>query len=654
MLAHFTNQGKAGFGPFRPKVVRGALYLMKTVYVDGQPCDTTDRLEALIEYIDVADRFETLANHWSQYMETPDQAPFPIQLAEYENLSEPLRRVLELHNYISEYKEFIVDFPDLNEPFWFRIESLRTIKSSIIAANLEAEVDETQTPFQEVETLLTEALHREKINPIIKEILKQVKARDEKGYAKTLRMLQSLWEMQTRRESRKRISEILKAQTPLLFETISNSFQDREWEKRMAVFTEAWNWRRAHTALKKIGDPEVSQKLRYKLEISRENIREIKTQLAATNAWKHCFARMNEPERQHLLAWAIAMRRIGKGTGKYARMHRQAARKHLEKCRSAIPAWVMPIYRVAETVGANKEAFDVVIIDEASQSGPEALFLQYLAKKIVVVGDNNQISPDFVGINRQDVRKIRQKYLMDIPHNDVLGVDNSFFDQAQIRYGRPIRLREHFRCMPEIIRFSNELCYQAEPLIPLRLPNSPSISPAILTRHIKDGAAKEIGSTILNMPEAEAIAQQIKLCCANPQYDGKSFGVISLQGFAQAKYIEELLIKEIGPAEMEQRNLICGDSYAFQGDERDVIFLSLVAAPNRRIGTLSAEKDVKRFNVGVSRARDQIWLFHTATLEDLSPGCLRHKLLSYCLQPGFPYSVIGKFDVKKILSLIHI
>ena len=55
----------------------------------------------------------------------------------------------------------------------------------------------------------------------------------------------------------------------------------------------------------------------------------------------------------------------------------------------------------------------------------------------------------------------------------------------------------------------------------------------------------------------------------------------------------------------------------------------LVAATNeeRRIGVLSKESDKRRFNVGASRARDQMWLFHSVTPDDLSSLCLRRQLL---------------------------
>ena len=55
--------------------------------------------------------------------------------------------------------------------------------------------------------------------------------------------------------------------------------------------------------------------------------------------------------------------------------------------------------------------FDVVIVDEASQAGLEATFLQYLAPKIVVIGDDKQVSPTAVGIDQQQLRDLANQYL---------------------------------------------------------------------------------------------------------------------------------------------------------------------------------------------------------------------------------------------------
>ena len=79
-----------------------------------------------------------------------------------------------------------------------------------------------------------------------------------------------------------------------------------------------------------------------------------------------------------------------------------------------------------------------------------------------------------------------EQHLDGIPFSETLDPATSLFDQAAVRYGNRITLREHFRCMPEIIRFSNELCYTDTPLIPLRQ-YPPSRLPPIQVRFVIDG-----------------------------------------------------------------------------------------------------------------------------------------------------------------------
>jgi very-short-patch-repair endonuclease len=106
-------------------------------------------------------------------------------------------------------------------------------------------------------------------------------------------------------------------------------------------------------------------------------------------------------------------------------------------------------------------------------------------------------------------------------------------------------------------------------------------------------------------------------------------GVVILQGEAQASLIETMLLGRLGADEIERRRLICGNPYSFQGDERDVVFLSMVAASNDRVGALAKSSDEQRFNVAASRAKDQMWLFHSVTRNDLSQTCCRSKLLAF-------------------------
>ena len=84
---------------------------------------------------------------------------------------------------------------------------------------------------------------------------------------------------------------------------------------------------------------------------------------------------------------------------------------------------------------------------------------------------------------------------------------------------------------------------------------------------------------------------------------GRSIGVVSLLGDEQALEIWERLTDEFGPEILQRHHIACGDARTFQGKERDIMFLSMVSAPNERGRVLSRDMFAQRFNVAASRAR---------------------------------------------------
>lgn len=367
-----------------------------------------------------------------------------------------------------------------------------------------------------------------------------------------------------------------------------------------------------------------------------EHRRQLTAELAAALGWKHLLEGMSKEQRRHLIAWRQAMGRQASATSaKEAAVHRREARRHLAGCRAAIGAWILPIDQVFETIEPEKGAFDVIIIDEASQCEQHTLPILNYAPRIVVVGDQQQIRPVPVGISHADIERLQREHLGDFVHRDAFLPTQSLLDHAARRFGDPITLREHFRCVPEIIRFSDELCYADAPLVALRRPEEGRLPP-LRSLFVEDGEREGEGVLVRNDAEAVAIAKSIRACEDDPRYEGRSFGVIVMQGRAQAKQIEKELARRLSPEEQERRRLACGTPYSFQGDERDVVWISLVAAPNRANAPLVRDDFVRRFNVAMSRARDQVWLAHSVTPDDLSPKDLRRRLLTHFLHAADP------------------
>lgn len=404
---------------------------------------------------------------------------------------------------------------------------------------------------------------------------------------------------------------------------------------------EAWKWRQLSMLIEEITSTPLSK---YQAESKRlsEAYREITEKYAEKSGWYQLLLRTEADLdlQQALQGWRAVVKKIGKGTGKRAPALKAEARKLMTKCQNAVPAWIMPIHKAMESLDPSKNTFDIVIIDEASQSDISSLAILYMGKKLIVVGDDKQVSPMAVGIDAEKMDNLRKMYLSeDIPNNMIYDAQTSIYDIAMTTY-HPLMLKEHFRCVPEIIGYSNWLSYNGE-ILPLRSANNSNLLPALVNYRVNDG--KRSDRQKLNENEAKSIVALMKACMEQPEYKGKTFGVISLLGADQAKYIEKLISQDdkIQATDIEERRILCGDSSNFQGDERDVIFLSMVDCPSDPATSLSLQgfgvqdSTRKRYNVAASRARDQLWVVHSLDYNvNLKAGDIRRGLIEYAINPG--------------------
>jgi very-short-patch-repair endonuclease len=395
-----------------------------------------------------------------------------------------------------------------------------------------------------------------------------------------------------------------------------------------AACLQAWEWRRAQTWFDEVVgsvDPAV---LGGRVEQGREKIRRLTGELVVASAWLEVSRGLDDRRRAALADWTTALRKIGKGTGRNAAAWQQHAQRAMESAVDAVPVWVMSVDRAIEQFAGGAH-FDVVIVDEASQADLFALPVLALAERAVVVGDDQQIGPQlgFVG----SVTGLIHSHLDDVPSAEHFDPESSLYDHAVRRSPERILLTEHFRCVPQIIEFSSRHYYDGK-IMPLRA-DRPSFEP-IRTVFLRSGVRQPLAPYgDVNLAEASALVAQVSAIVADPRYAGKSLGVISLLSTSgQANYLLSLLREAIGEDEMESRRLRVGDAYTFQGDERDVVLVSMVVSANdSRVAAFTKREYHRRINVAASRARDQLWIFHSVPPSALLADDARALLLTYAL-----------------------
>jgi very-short-patch-repair endonuclease len=409
----------------------------------------------------------------------------------------------------------------------------------------------------------------------------------------------------------------------------------------------AWQWRQLDSWVREALTGRTPAQLQARLEELSAERRRVVADLVSERAWRRLAGNLGDRQRQALNSYVRAVTRYGKTGGKFAQRWITEIRAALDESKDAVPAWIMPTARALNSFRPEAQPpFDVLVIDEASQIGLQAVPLLALARKTIVVGDDKQTSPENVGLDRQQVFDLLDDHLAMIPkYRTLFDPDNSLYDIAFQKFPGVVMLTEHFRCLPQIIGFSNAHAYSNR-IIPLRdQPPRPGWAPI--------GAVKVLDgyrNGAVNEPEADAVVELVAEFCANPDYDDMSMGVISLLGSTQSKLIWDKLYDRLGTAVMRQRQLRIGEPANFQGDERDVIIISTVVAidpavPSSRVAAMSGNSAMRRINVAASRARQQMWVVHSADADRFPDGDLRGALIRHCHDAGAatapPADVLG-------------
>ncbi|MGD0486938.1 MAG: AAA domain-containing protein [Syntrophorhabdales bacterium] len=395
----------------------------------------------------------------------------------------------------------------------------------------------------------------------------------------------------------------------------------------------AWRLKRLNTYLRSIDAHKELKKLAKDHHNVEADLSRAYQDIVVKRTWLKLAENASPSIRAALQAYLNAIQHIGAGTGKRAVRYRQDARNAAAEANPAVPCWIMPHYRVSESLPAKFGCFDLVIIDEASQSDLSALPSILRAEKLLIVGDDKQVSPDAVGLEEEKIRTLMSRFLADQvrTYRPQMSPNSSIYDLFKVVFAKSaVMLKEHFRSVGPIIEYSKREFYNHE-LRPLRIPKtSERLDPPLIDVLLEDGYRK--GD--VNLPEARYIVDEIKAIVEDPAMARRSIGVVSLIGDKQSMAIWDRLTDEIGTEIMERHRIACGDARTFQGKERDIMFLSMVSGPNEVGAPLSRDAFRQRFNVAASRARDRMYLVRSVGLDHLSKADqLRRSLIMHFATP---------------------
>jgi very-short-patch-repair endonuclease len=397
-----------------------------------------------------------------------------------------------------------------------------------------------------------------------------------------------------------------------------------------ATWREAWDHAAADANLAKIDARQKLMRLANDRDVAEQRCRKLFSEIVRERAFYELDRRLSPSIKSALVEFVRALARIGKGTGRTAWVHRKTARDAMARCYGAVPCWIMPTWRVAEQLPAELGVLDLVIIDEASQSDITELPALLRGKKIIVVGDDRQVSPTAPFVTQEKIGQLRHHYLGDMPFKSLLEPGESIYDLMRAVFpDERLMLKEHFRCVEPIIRFSMQ--FYPEKMLPLRIPGAHErLDPPLVDIYVPHGTRTK--QRKVNAAEADVIVEEIATLTARPEMRNRTIGVISLVGAEQAEHIRSRMSETIGEEIMQRHSILCGDSATFQGSERDIVYLSMVADSANKTA-LTMPRYEQRFNVAVSRARDRVVLVRSVRREDLNPNDLKARLIAHFENP---------------------
>ncbi len=258
----------------------------------------------------------------------------------------------------------------------------------------------------------------------------------------------------------------------------------------------------------------------------------------------------------------------------------------------------------ATLVGANhptlyQSEFKTVFIDEAAQALEPATWIPIIkSRRVIFAGDHHQLPPT---VKSQKAEKG--------------GLSITLFEKA-IRHNpdADVMLKEQYRMNKLIMNWSNQYFYKSELIANEKVVNHLIFDGDLAFEFIDTagcGFYDETDSKTLstfNLEEADILFKHFNAYFAEAEQAGqveniRNIAIISPYK-AQVTRLQELAEQMLNVSENIRKKISINTVDSFQGQERDVIYISLVRSNNE--GDIGFLSDIRRMNVATTRARKKL------------------------------------------------
>ncbi|MEU5877453.1 hypothetical protein [Spirillospora sp. NPDC047279] len=341
---HLAEGGMLKRGPLRPAVQRQAEPLLEGARVDGYAPTTPELLDVVFVHLMIRMSCQELRYVWEAAGATfPETASTEELVAFFARAHARLALVRDVMPAIDETCGLLSGLGvQITHPFqWHGY--LVALENALLSLR----VDRATADL----TALRDAIGNvpDGAPPELLTAVSAIDDRDADAYGSALAALAEVRHERALQVRCEALYERLRRVHPELAGLLVNGTPVRRWN-------EAWAWAHASARLAEMPRSAAESRLRTALAEAERQLDALTDALAGAQAWEACLTRF-------------------------------------DPAAPAVPAWIAPLWQVADLVPIEPDSFDVVIIDGEHDAGAEALFLLWHAPRVILVGQSGTALP---------------------------------------------------------------------------------------------------------------------------------------------------------------------------------------------------------------------------------------------------------------------